>query len=359
VDRLAPLAMAGPSQRVGDNAFHLSSSESMGSVRCIYKTEMQDVAISSRTSSRNFILIAGLLLYGGAFGILLGNKSFEPAAAVFVLVVFGIALPLIAWLTTRHAVPLSISVRSGAPELIVLIAYVVAVSLYLIGGPQWIDQHLPSTWTESRQIKFVISFVKKLFVFVAIPFAIFRFFFGYRLRDFGIQRAGLRALCGGHLPVVLAVGAAFLAFQYFVRGGGGAFRREHFSAFQLLVGLPLCFMWLLLEVGLVEEFFFRSLVQSQLAATFKSEVSGIVLMSLIFGLAHAPGFIFRHAGELEGLGPNPSALDSIAYSIVVLAVSGITFGVIWARTKNLFALMLVHAAGDLLPNFGSFVRTWF
>ena len=77
------------------------------------------------------------------------------------------------------------------------------------------------------------------------------------------------------------------------------------------------------------------------------------------GLAHAPGFIFRHAGELEGLGPNPSALDSIAYSIVVLAVSGITFGVIWARTKNLFALMLMHAAGDLLPNFGSFVRTWF
>ena len=76
-------------------------------------------------------------------------------------------------------------------------------------------------------------------------------------------------------------------------------------------------MWLLLEAGLVEEFFFRALVQSQLAAAFKSEVSGIVLMSLIFGLAHAPGFIFRHAGELEGLGPNPSALDAVAYSIVV------------------------------------------
>jgi uncharacterized protein len=62
---------------------------------------------------------------------------------------------------------------------------------------------------------------------------------------------------------------------------------------------------------------------------------------------------------LEGLGPYPSALDAVAYSIVVLAVSGITFGVIWARTRNLFALMLVHAAGDLLPNFGSFIRTWF
>jgi membrane protease YdiL (CAAX protease family) len=184
----------------------------------------------------------------------------------------------------------------------------------------------------------------------------------FRLRSFDsasvIQREGLCALRGNQLLVVLIVGGAFLAFQYFVSGGGAAFRRGHFTTFQLLLGLPLCFVWLLLEVGLVEEFFFRALVQSQLAAAFKSELSGIVLMSLVFGLAHVPGFIFRNAGELEGLGPHPSALDAVAYSIVVLAVSGITFGVIWARTKNLFALMLVHAAGDLLPNFGSFIRTW-
>src|SRR6516162_9910805 len=317
------------------------------------------ITTHSQTSSRKFILIAGLLLYCGAFATLLGNKDFDPAGAVVVLIVFGIVLPLIAWITTRHAVPLSICIRSRAPELIVLVAYVVAVPLYLIGGPQWIDQHLPREWTESQQIKFVIALAKKLFVFVAMPFAIFRFCFGYRVRDFGIQREGLRALRASHLLVVIVVGGAFLAFQYFVSGGGAAFRREHFTAFQLLVGFPLCFIWLLLEVGLVEEFFFRALVQSQMAAAFKSEISGIVLMSLIFGLAHAPGFIFRHAGELEGLGPHPSALDAVPYSIVVLAMSGITFGVIWARTKNLFALMLVHAAGDLVPNFGSFIRTWF
>lgn len=76
------------------------------------------------------------------------------------------------------------------------------------------------------------------------------------------------------------------------------------------------------------------------------------------GLAHAPGFIFRQAGTAEGLGPNPTALDAIAYLIVVLAVTGILFGVIWARTKNLTALMLVHAAGDLLPNFATFIKTW-
>jgi membrane protease YdiL (CAAX protease family) len=307
---------------------------------------------------RNRILIGSVILYASTFAVLLGNKSFDVTGAIVVLIVFGIAFPLLAWFATRRAVPLSISDRPGKSQLIVLIGYIVLLSVYLIGGPQWIDQHLPSPWIDSARIKFFVALTKKLLVFVVIPFAIFRLGFGYRITDFGLQRQGLRALFRSHLPVVLVVGGAFLAFQYFFSGGGASFRQGHFTAYQLLLGLPLCFIWLFVEAGLVEEFFFRALIQSRLAATLKSEVSGVVLMSLIFGLAHAPGFIFRHAGEVEGLGSNPSALDAIAYSIVVLAVSGVTFGVIWARTKNLFAVMLIHAAGDLLPNFGSFVQIW-
>ena len=315
-------------------------------------------ANSSQPFARNRFLIGGLILYACAFAGLLRNKSFDATGAAVVLFVFGIAFPLIGWVATRRAVPLSVSVKPGKAQLVVLIAYIVALSLYLIGGPQWIDQHLPSSWIDSVRIKFFITLARKLIVFVAIPFAIFRFGFGYRIRDFGIQREGLRALRRGHLPVVLVVGGVFVAFQYFFSGGGASFRHGQFTVYQLLLGLPLCFIWLFVEAGLVEEFFFRALVQSHFAAAFKSEVSGIVMMSLIFGLAHAPGFIFRHAGEVEGLGSNPSAFDAIAYSIVVLAISGVTFGVIWARTKNLFAVMLIHAAGDLLPNFGSFVQTW-
>jgi uncharacterized protein len=319
---------------------------------------MPHPANSSQHFARNRILIGGLILYACAFALLLRNKSFDATGAIVVLIVFGIAFPLIAWITTRRAIALSISVEPSKAQLVVLIGYIVALSVYLIGGPQWIDQHLPSSWIDSVRIKFFITLAKKLVVFVAIPFVIFRFGFGYRIRDFGIQLEGFRALRRSHLPVVLVVGSAFLAFQYFFSSGGGAFRHGHFTAYQLLLGLPLGFIWLFVEVGLVEEFFFRALVQSHLAAALKSEVSGVVLMSLIFGLAHAPGFVFRHAGEVEGLGSNPNALDAIAYSIVVLAISGITFGVIWARTKNLFAVMLIHAAGDLLPNFASFVQTW-
>ena len=319
---------------------------------------MPQAANDSQPFARNRFLIGGLILYACAFAVLLRNKSFDPADAVVVLIVFGIVFPLIAWIATRRAIPLSISVTPDKSQLIVLIGYIIVLSVYLVGGPQWIDQHLPSSWIDSIRIRFFITLAKKLIVFVVIPFAIFRFGFGYRIRDFGIRREGLRALRRGHLPVVLVMGGAFLAFQYFLSGGGASFRHGEFTIYQLLLGLPLCFIWLFVEAGLVEEFFFRALVQSHFAAAFKSEVSGIVLMSLIFGLAHAPGFIFRHAGEVEGLGSNPNALDAVAYSIVVLAISGVTFGVIWARTKNLFAVMLIHAAGDLLPNFGSFAQTW-
>jgi len=306
----------------------------------------------------NLTVVVGLTLYAVGLAVLWQNKNFEPGGALIVLFLFGLIFPALAWLATIRAVPLSISVRPSGCEMLVLAGFIVGLSIYLIGGPQWIDHHLPEAWTDSSKIKLFVTLAKKLIVFVAIPFAVFRFAFSYRLRDFGIQFQGLRALAGSHLPVVLVVGSALVAFQYFVGSGAAPVRHGNFSMHQLLVGLPLCFIWLVIEVGLVEEFFFRALVQSRLAAWFKSEVSGVVLMSLVFGLAHAPGFIFRQAGSVEGLGANPSALDAIAYSIVVLSVSGILFGVMWARTKNLFALMLIHAAADLLPNFANFVQVW-
>jgi membrane protease YdiL (CAAX protease family) len=306
----------------------------------------------------NPAVVTFLLLYACSLAVLLRNKNFELNGALIVLVLFGIIFPGLAWLATVRAAPLSISVRPSPREMFTLVGCVLALSIYLVGGPQWIDNHLPGMWIDSAQSKFLITLTKKLVVFVAIPFGIFHFAFDYRLRDFGLQREGLRALCGNHLAVVLVVGGTLLAFQYFLGGASAPLREGKFSTHQLLLGLPLCFMWLVIEVGLVEEFFFRALVQSRLSAWFKSEVTGVVLMSLVFGLAHAPGFIFRQAGSVEGLGANPGALDATAYSIAVLAVSGILFGVVWARTKNLFALMLLHAAGDLLPNFASFIKIW-
>ena len=99
------------------------------------------------------VLAIGLIIYGCAFAILLRNKSFEPAEAIVVFVVFGGIFPLLAWASTLRAVPLSILVRPGTSALIALTGYVIVLSLYLIGGPQWIDQHLPYSWIDSARTR--------------------------------------------------------------------------------------------------------------------------------------------------------------------------------------------------------------
>lgn len=302
--------------------------------------------------------LVGIVAYAVSLAVLFQNKAFSREDAIAELIIFGIAFPVIAWVTTLRARPLTIATRRSAAEMAVLALCLALVALYLIWGTAWSNALVPASWLAPPRAKFFVGMIRKLLVFVIIPFALYRFTFGYRWRDFGVQWQGLRALAGNHLPVVLVLSAAILVFQYFLGGGAAPLRKGEFSGGQLAIGLPLCFAWLFVEAGLVEEFFFRAVVQTRCATWFKSEVSGVALMALCFGLAHAPGFILRHAGLEEAIAENPSAADSIAYSIVVLAVGGIFFGVVWARTKNLFAVMFIHAATDLFPNLKPFVETW-
>lgn len=303
-------------------------------------------------------MLLGLAAYGVSLAVLWRNPSFGHADAIVELIIFGVAFPLLAWITTWAGRPLTVAVRRSSGEMWLLFACLIGVMLYLVWGTALSELFVPLKWLAAPRVKFLIVLVRKLIVFVAIPFVLFRAIFGYRWRDFGLQFTGLRALAGNHLPVVLVLSGVILLFQYFMGGGAAPLRRGEFHAGQLAIGLPLCFAWLFIEAGLVEEFFFRALLQARLAAWFKSEVSGVALMALLFGLAHAPGFILRHAGLEEAIGANPSPADSMAYAIVVLSVGGIFFGIVWARTKNLFAVMFIHAATDLLPNLKEFVQTW-
>ena len=310
-----------------------------------------------RNIFKNPWALFGIAVYAASLALLWRNKTFGREDAISELVLFGFAFPLLAWLGTLRARPLVISVRRSPGEMILLGLCLVFVAVYLIWGSTLSDALLPASWMASPRGKFLVIVVRKLIVFVLVPFALFRFLFGYRWRDFGLQWEGLRALKGNHLAVVVLLSSIILLFQYFLGLGAAPIRRGELSAVQLAVGIPLAFAWLFIETGLVEEFFFRGLVQTRCAAWFKSEVSGVALMALLFGLAHAPGFILRHAGLAEAIGPNPSAADAIAYAIVILSVGGIFFGIVWARTKNLWAVMFIHAATDLLPNLKSFVVT--
>ena len=68
-----------------------------------------------------------------------------------------------------------------------------------------------------------------------------------------------------------------LIFQFFMGNGAKNIRDGLITNDQLIIGLPLLYIWLIFEVGLVEEFFFRALMQSRLAAITKSEINLTIL----------------------------------------------------------------------------------
>lgn len=306
----------------------------------------------------NVWALFGMAAFAISLAILWRHPNFGREDAIGGLIIFGIIFPILAWVTTLRARSLELPQRRSSGEMWLFFSCLIVVTLYLIWGAALSEALVPASWLASPRVMSLVVLARKLIVFVAIPFLLFRIIFGYRWRDFGVQLAGLRALGGNHLLVVLVLSGVILLFQYFAGTGAAPIRRGEFSPSQLAIGLPFCFAWLFLEAGLVEEFFFRAVAQGRLAAWFRSEVSGVALMALLFGLAHAPGFILRGAGLHEAIGTTPSPVDSIAYAIVVLSLSGIFFGIVWARTKNLFAVILIHAATDLLPNFKEFVQTW-
>jgi CAAX protease family protein len=198
--------------------------------------------------------------------------------------------------------------------------------------------------------------VKKVIVFVIIPFFIYKLF-GFSLKDFGLKLKKKAVFNRRIVITFIILSVAILLFQYFLSGGAQPVREGQFSAGQLMKGLPLLFIWLVIEAGLVEEFFFRAVLQSRISVLLQSQVAGIIISGLIFGLGHAPGLFLRGA-ESEGIGEALPFHFWAAYTICAMSIAGIFLGIVWSRTKNLYLVMLLHAMVDLLPNADDFFRTW-
>lgn len=303
-------------------------------------------------------LIGGILVYFASLAILFQSENYSAEEAIFALLIFGLFFSIVAWLTTKWAKPLEFSISPTVKEMLFVTGYIVFLFLYLIFGVSAINHLLPKTWLENDQIFFVVGIVKKLLVFVIIPYFLFKKLFGYSAKDFGFQRAAITEFFKSHLPVALIMSILLLLLNYFIGNGAKPIRNGEFSTQQILIALPICLMVLFFEVGLVEEFFYRVFLQSRFAAFFRSEIAGIVIVGLIFAVSHAPGMIFRQAGDVDGLGKTPHAWEAITFTIAVISLVSILFGIIWIRTRNLLVLMFIHAMTDLLPNLAEFIKVW-
>lgn len=297
-------------------------------------------------------------LYLLAVVALVATGVYALAEPLFILAIFGFLLPGTAYLLCRGCAPLEIHARISRREIQLTFALVIFIAIYLVWGGDWLGALVYRWFEQSPRIDFFLAVVKKLLVFVLVPYLLLSRLFGYRWRDFGFTADLKGAFAPPYLRLMLVMFVLFLAIQYLVGQAAQPIFRGEFSVASVVIGGTLLYLVQIAEVGLVEEFFFRAIVQTRLAIWLKSETAGLFLMALIFGLAHAPGLYLRQAGAVTALGTTPDLASVLGYSIAVLSLAGLVFGVIWAKTRNIYVLILIHAWVDTLPGLPEFIETF-
>ena len=283
-------------------------------------------------------IVAYLVLWTISFLLLRGLYGFEASEAIPALVVLGLILPGLSLLTSRRVPAVPYVVHRPAVESGMLVAYLAVVVVVLVWGFGAVAR------ITTEPLHSVVVLGVKLATFVIVPGAMF-LAAGYGLHELApvsLTRAALRPALWMSLAVLLV--------QSFLGRGLHDIGSAHLPAWLLALAAPLSFVWLVIEVGVVEEFFFRVLLQERLAALLRSSWGGLVLAALLFGLVHAPGFYLRTAATQESLGAHPSLPMAIGYSIVLTSLAGLFLGVLWMRTKNFAVVVIAHAAADFLPN---------
>lgn len=299
-----------------------------------------------RLRPRSHAVVAALVAaaaYAASLVVLLRAPDADVVEPLFLLTSLGLVFPALAWTLTRRprttATPLS-PPRAGLAGPLV---YLALFSVLVLG---WCFGAIAAQWP-GEPAQSIAKTLVKLATMVALPMMLF-------LRD---DRRRPR-FTDAQLWMIFAVMAiALLAFQSMFGRGLVTLRELAPDAATLAWAIPLCWLWQVLEAGLCEEVLFRRMLQQRLADATGSATAAVLWASLLFGLAHAPGLYLRGAHLMEGVATATPAW-AIAYSIVIIAPAGVVFGVLWARTRSLWLVVLLHGTMDLLPQLAPFIRDW-
>jgi membrane protease YdiL (CAAX protease family) len=302
-------------------------------------------------SKTNVTAIGALALYAlawcGSAAALFATGSDDAVSAPIILVVTGIGFPLIAWALTRRDAPPAIPVPRPGLELGVILVFLALYSVFFTGYGL---NAFHAAFAPGR-LEAVLLLAFKLVVHVGLPVLI--------LLAIGGKPGALftaRVNSRGFWLILLVLGAISLAFICLVSPSLKQIAALKLSPPLLAATTLATLAWLAVEAGLCEEFLFRAVLQTRLAAGMRSETGAACIAALLFGLAHVPGLYMRSGADVSGHSANLLAV--IAYAIAVLSPIGLGLGFVWARTRSLLLVVLLHALVDLLPGVSGFAHTW-
>ena len=291
-------------------------------------------------------LIAYLVIWGASTAYLAasGGDWVFPIAS---LVIFGLIFSGVIWFLTRKMNAPAVPVNNPRRESLGLLAYLAVYAVLLIGI--WLGTIKDAIPEGPNQEWAVLGY--KLLIHVGVPVAIIMALGGAvrPLFDSGMTRKGFWTT----LIVLSAMLMGLLALVSPSLEQIGALNLDPVTAiFWVLVS----WTWLSIEAGLCEEFLFRACLQSRLTAWMRSPVAGIVVTSILFGLAHWPGLFLRGGPGVDGWSTDP--LQVAAFTIATLSPLSISLGLLWARSRSLLLVVLVHGAIDALPHTAEMASLW-
>ena len=283
------------------------------------------------------------IVWGSAFAVYTVGYGGPATLPLLSLIVLGLLLPLLAWPLTRTIERPDLPQMSTRDTLIAL-AFITTFAWIVLGyGFSWVRDEIAS-----RQAQESILLGLKI-LFMAVP---------PLLLMSAAERRSLIAPSASRRSIWIAaaiVGTVAAVISALATEAIPRIAALELSAMALGFAVVGTAVWVVLGAALTEEILFRAYLQPRFAGWLKSEAAAIAVGAIIFALVHVPGLYLRtDQADLMQNG-SPSLIACIGYAIAALAPPGILFGVLWARTRSLFLLVVVHALIDLPPNIPDFV----
>ena len=287
--------------------------------------------------------LAYALIWSGSVGWL-ALRGADWTSPVMALLLFGALPGALGWWLTKGAEPPETPVARPKLELAAVLLYLIAYAFLFLGpGMSALRGGLAPGASQDALV-----LLAKLVVHVALPAALL-LMLGAQVRplfDAGTTRQGFWL-------ALLLLGAYFVALNALVSPSLTNIGALQPAVPTLLWAVPVFYLLISLEAGLCEEFLYRAVLQTRLAAVLGSAAAAIPVMALRFALAHAPGLYLRGGPGVDGWSADP--IEVALFTIATLSPVGLFFGLIWWRTRSLLLVVLLHGAIDLLPNLPRFL----